>query len=142
MADPLVCLMDFALSGLNREMIFALMLARRLSDIFPRGYPQRLVVIRPAQMRRYVIREAPAIIEISAVRTFDDVWRFWHFIHGPVLHMQVTKRQEKPQISADWQKSAGFGKIGGAEGDRTPDLVIANDALSQLSYGPVKERCL
>jgi hypothetical protein len=27
--------------------------------------------------------------------------------------------------------------IGGAEEDRTPDLVIANDALSQLSYGPV-----
>ena len=26
--------------------------------------------------------------------------------------------------------------FGGAEGDRTPDLVIANDALSQLSYGP------
>ena len=28
-------------------------------------------------------------------------------------------------------------KDGGAEGNRTPDLVIANDALSQLSYGPV-----
>ena len=27
-------------------------------------------------------------------------------------------------------------KNGGAEGNRTPDLVIANDALSQLSYGP------
>ena len=27
-------------------------------------------------------------------------------------------------------------KFGGAEGNRTPDLVIANDALSQLSYGP------
>ena len=26
--------------------------------------------------------------------------------------------------------------IGGAEGDRTPDLCIANAALSQLSYGP------
>ena len=25
---------------------------------------------------------------------------------------------------------------GGAEGNRTPDLVIANDALSRLSYGP------
>ncbi len=25
---------------------------------------------------------------------------------------------------------------GGAEGSRTPDLVIANDALYQLSYGP------
>ncbi len=27
--------------------------------------------------------------------------------------------------------------IGGAEEDRTPDLCIANAALSQLSYGPV-----
>ena len=26
---------------------------------------------------------------------------------------------------------------GGAKEDRTPDLVIANDALSQLSYGPI-----
>ena len=30
---------------------------------------------------------------------------------------------------------------GGAEGNRTPDLVIANDALSQLSYGP-KEKSI
>ena len=28
-------------------------------------------------------------------------------------------------------------KDGGAREDRTPDLVIANDALSQLSYGPI-----
>ena len=26
--------------------------------------------------------------------------------------------------------------IGGAEGDRTPDLMTASHALSQLSYGP------
>ena len=26
--------------------------------------------------------------------------------------------------------------VGGAEGDRTPDLLIANEALSQLSYSP------
>jgi hypothetical protein len=26
----------------------------------------------------------------------------------------------------------------GAEGDRTPDLLIANEALSQLSYSPMK----
>ena len=30
----------------------------------------------------------------------------------------------------------GGDEIGGAEGDRTPDLRIANAALSQLSYGP------
>ena len=27
--------------------------------------------------------------------------------------------------------------VGGAEGDRTPDLRIANATLSQLSYGPI-----
>lgn len=27
--------------------------------------------------------------------------------------------------------------FGGAEGNRTPGLVIANDALYQLSYGPI-----
>ena len=27
-------------------------------------------------------------------------------------------------------------KFGGAEGNRTPDLYVANVALSQLSYGP------
>ena len=32
---------------------------------------------------------------------------------------------------------AGFGAgPGGAEGSRTPDLLIANEALYQLSYGP------
>ena len=29
-----------------------------------------------------------------------------------------------------------FFKIGGAEEDRTPDLMIANHSLSQLSYSP------
>ena len=34
-------------------------------------------------------------------------------------------------------RSARFKRYGGAEEDRTPDLVIANDALSQLSYDPI-----
>jgi hypothetical protein len=29
-------------------------------------------------------------------------------------------------------------KIGGASRDRTDDLIVANDALSQLSYSPVQ----
>ena len=36
-----------------------------------------------------------------------------------------------------WRRPELSGRNGGAEGNRTPDLVIANDALSQLSYGPV-----
>ena len=34
----------------------------------------------------------------------------------------------------------GLAEAGGAEGGRTPDLLIANEALSQLSYGPAKVR--
>ena len=33
-----------------------------------------------------------------------------------------------------------FLRNGGAEGSRTPDLLIANEALYQLSYGPRKAR--
>src|ERR1700761_5524422 len=33
-------------------------------------------------------------------------------------------------------------KRGGARRDRTADLVIANDALSQLSYGPFRGRLI
>ena len=29
------------------------------------------------------------------------------------------------------------GRFGGAKGDRTPDLIVANDTLSQLSYCPM-----
>jgi YggT family protein len=40
-----------------------------------------------------------------------------------------------------WRWLASRGReaaTGGAEGGRTPDLLIANEALSQLSYGPAK----
>jgi hypothetical protein len=37
-------------------------------------------------------------------------------------------------------KQAQPAKAGGARRDRTADLVIANDALSQLSYGPFASR--
>ena len=38
--------------------------------------------------------------------------------------------EKMPILSGFWR--------GGAEGGRTPDLLIANEALSQLSYGPAK----
>ena len=37
-------------------------------------------------------------------------------------------------------RGASLAKAGGAERDRTADLVIANDALSQLSYSPKQAR--
>ena len=44
-----------------------------------------------------------------------------------------AKKQQTPQNLSGF---AGFA-LDGAEGDRTPDLVTASHALSQLSYGPV-----
>src|SRR5688572_8030033 len=40
--------------------------------------------------------------------------------------------------SSPWKRSdyAVRSEDGGAEEDRTPDLLIANETLSQLSYGP------
>jgi hypothetical protein len=35
-------------------------------------------------------------------------------------------------------RESSWWKVGGARRDRTADLVIANDALSQLSYGPMR----
>ena len=47
----------------------------------------------------------------------------------------VSKESIKPCSISHSNKDDDW-VLGGAEGDRTPDLVIANDALSQLSYCP------
>ena len=43
------------------------------------------------------------------------------------------------EIDRDDHANYRFGllRFGGAEGDRTPDLMTASHALSQLSYGPI-----
>jgi hypothetical protein len=52
--------------------------------------------------------------------------RVWDENVGPKKRLSIKGAEKNGKIY--WN--------GGAEGDRTPDLVIANDALSQLSYGP------
>ena len=52
-----------------------------------------------------------------------------------------NKKTREASGGAGFGPPAGVakGKVsGGAGGNRTPDLVIANDALSQLSYGPIR----
>ena len=44
-----------------------------------------------------------------------------------------TRKSPETTIDFSW-----LAKFGGAERDRTADLLIANEALSQLSYGPPK----
>lgn len=59
---------------------------------------------------------------------------------GRALKEPHTRAARKKK--AGWRDPAFFVIGGGATGDRTPDLVIANDALSQLSYGPTAARIL
>ena len=44
-------------------------------------------------------------------------------------------------MTANSGKRCKKGTGGGAEGNRTPDLLIANEALSHLSYSPVPAAC-
>ena len=49
---------------------------------------------------------------------------------------EVGKAPERSKTTSNFNHIVDA--AGGAEGDRTPDLIIANDALSQLSYSPVQ----
>ena len=60
-------------------------------------------------------------------------------ILGMPGQMAGRAQMEKEIIPVELQgriRGAVRVKAGGAEGSRTPDLLIANEALSQLSYGP------
>ena len=46
-------------------------------------------------------------------------------------------RTDDPVITSDVLYQLSYCGLNGAEGDRTPDLSVANAALSQLSYGPI-----
>ena len=56
------------------------------------------------------------------------------FFDGLLLTVCSSVVSDFSPVSVQTRVEQGFG---GAEGSRTPDLVIANDALYQLSYGPV-----
>ncbi len=53
-----------------------------------------------------------------------------------VQHASVTVGNPRRAAGGLWRLTAPGVRGGGAEGNRTPDLLIANEALSHLSYGP------
>ena len=60
-------------------------------------------------------------------------------VHEEILsHSFQESRGRICALRVAVKKREGGGiKFGGAEGDRTPDLMNAIHALSQLSYGPI-----
>ncbi len=48
------------------------------------------------------------------------------------LVLPATRADRRRAVRAAYREEG----LGGAEGNRTPDLFIANEALSHLSYGP------
>ena len=70
----------------------------------------------------------------------DALRRIQHGSAGRAGNPQMTAVEagNRPIRATDAKGMTGKRTFpGGAERDRTADLVIANDALSQLSYGPV-----
>lgn len=57
-----------------------------------------------------------------------------------VQHEFNGNRSEKNNFQKLNVHQGKFGDHGGAEGNRTPDLLIANEALSHLSYSPTANR--
>src|SRR5436190_13762316 len=55
-------------------------------------------------------------------------------------HIAFVPGQPNLCRSRTFEPQSGPFRAGGAEGDRTPDLLIANEALSQLSYSPPTSR--
>jgi short-subunit dehydrogenase/uncharacterized protein YggU (UPF0235/DUF167 family) len=76
--------------------------------------------------------EAVAAAGDAGPATSWSLWRFGCFRAGCCCASSIPAR-----AAAARRKRLERGKVvGGARRDRTADLVIANDALSQLSYGP------
>ena len=70
---------------------------------------------------------------------------FWHICRrnkkrkesGVAIDVWSIKKPRNHDCHA-CLRGNGIKKNGGAEGDRTPDLLTASQALSQLSYGPTR----
>src|SRR5437867_13378517 len=71
-------------------------------------------------------------VAAGKARMADRIRRFTSDLRrGSTDARRVTRKRWRGQL----RRPDGHG---GDEGDRTPDLLIANEALSQLSYGPVR----
>jgi hypothetical protein len=65
-------------------------------------------------------------------------------VNNPATSQQQNGRtakqaQREPLETRRDNENLGRKKNGGAEGSRTPDLFIANEALYQLSYDPIHQ---
>src|SRR5690606_27525680 len=69
----------------------------------------------------------------SAERPREAVRRSVMHIRGRRQRMGCISSFQRPPVS---KLKAAQGQVGGAEGNQTPDLFIANEALYQLSYCP------
>ena len=88
------------------------------------------------QSRRNIVGNTD--VKVLGIETFQDVDVFHRSAfaltgYGETAFARFATREYGWLAQPKLAKRA---KAGGARRDRTADLVIANDALSQLSYGP------
>src|SRR3984893_14140861 len=87
-------------------------------------------------------RPVPTILNIDGVENKKDFFsRFIQIDFGQHLHRLdaysfLNSAPLRPSRSTIFNACSAVHETGGARGSRTPDLLNAIQALSQLSYGP------
>ena len=67
----------------------------------------------------------------------NESGRPWVIHLGREVHYSLEGIKKPAKGAGPGQKSCGFEKIGGGDGDRTHDPFHAMEVLSQLSYAPL-----
>ena len=95
-------------------------------------------------MRELVVEALSRFALHERVYEFRETWLFWQ---ARSTERDVRRRSEAPgavlhrKVLSRANFSIGSG-VGGARRDRTDDLLLAKQALSQLSYGPGRKRSI
>ena len=86
----------------------------------------------------------PSLLDATGVLERPDQWSSSHPINND-KQQTSARRDRSPLAPAKTLSSTRnhpqlyTGEIGGAERDRTDDLLLAKQALSQLSYSPMSQ---
>ena len=122
---------------------------RREWDSNPRGPMDQRLSRAPLLAAQPSLRSSPAWVRTRTLLIQSQTCCQLH--HGAAVRTETRRatgrtRTDDPVITSDVLYQLSYGGVSrpcpparsgsGAEGSRTPDLSIANAALSQLSYGP------
>jgi hypothetical protein len=108
------------------------MASRSLSSVEIEMLRQELQALRHRNLQESTFEEKTDLVARLGMKSIPS-----EDLKSRKISCQLNLARENKE-----REQAGFAKVtfGGAEGTRTPDLLRAKEALSQLSYSPVCQR--